>query len=83
MKPSFSFTANLDGPDDKSGTAKWSYFTTKRGEEKEVIVRQAFDTFLAANGINDMLIAVWEDGVRAGQNRVCNAVESSMIEFCR
>ena len=66
MKPKFEFRANSAELDDKSGIAVWRYTENRRGEEVEIIVRQSFDTFNAACGINGLIDAAWRIGEAAG-----------------
>ena len=66
MKPKFEFTANSAAPDDKSGVAVWRYTDSRHGKEVEMIVRQSFDTFDAAYGMDGLIDAAWRLGESAG-----------------
>jgi len=66
MKPTFEFMANSAATDDKSGVAVWHYTDSQRGEDVEMTVRQHFDTFPAAHGMNGLIDAAWRLGEAAG-----------------
>jgi hypothetical protein len=55
--------ANSAEADDKSGVAVWRYTNAR---EAEVIVRQRFDTFQAALGINELVRAAFCIGEAEG-----------------
>ena len=78
MKPSFEFTANSIEPGDKSGVGVWRYIDHKRGEEVEIVVRQRFDTFEGAHGMDHLIRAAWllgeADGYAACERNVLNAL---------
>ena len=66
MKPKFEFNANSTAESDKSGVAVWRYVDVRRGEDVEVIVRQPFETFEAAHGMNALIHAAWRLGEAEG-----------------
>ena len=78
MRPQFQFTADSGKADEKAGLAVWRYTVQQRGEDVEMIVRQRFDTFAAAFGMNDLIGAAWEAGIEAGLQRVCSAVDRTL-----
>ena len=79
--PQFSFLANSAEPDDTSGVATWVYLTENRGDEVEVVVKLQFNSFIEATEINKMIAVAYSAGLRAGDTRVCNAVDSAMREY--
>ena len=79
MKLKFEFTANSAAPDDKSGVAVWRYTDSRRGEEVDMIVRQSFDTFDAAYGMNGLIDAAW----RLGQDAGYAACERKVLDSLR
>ena len=80
-KPKFEFSADSMTAEDKSGLAVWRYQVEKYGEPVEKIVRQRFDSFDAAYGINQLIIDAWQAGIETGLERACNAVDSAMRQF--
>jgi hypothetical protein len=64
--PTFEFKANSALPADRSGVAVWRY---EDGRGVECIVRQHFDTFDAAFGINELVKAAWDIGEAVGFGR--------------
>ena len=78
MRPKFEFLANSEANEDTSGVAVWRYMKLKRGEEVEVIVRQRFDSFLAAHEINNMLDEAWRAGEAAGYDDCQRKVLAAM-----
>lgn len=64
-KPKFDFMANGSAPDDKSGVAVWRYPDPLRADV-EMVIRQSFDSFDAAFGINQVIEAAWRLGEAEG-----------------
>lgn len=80
-KPRFEFLADSDNADNKAGTARWTYTVERRGEPVEVIVRQHFDSFDAADAINELIRVAFEAGCVRGQSRVRDAVVAAVRTY--
>lgn len=66
MRPKFEFMANSGQAENQSGVAIWRYTDQVRGEDVEMVVRQSFETFAAAHGINALIDAAWRLGEAHG-----------------
>lgn len=67
-RPTFEFVATNSTPDDKSGVAVWRAKSRIKGSP-EIVVRQAFSTFIEAMVMNKLIKDAWADGEKAGHER--------------
>jgi hypothetical protein len=80
--PRFQFTNNsAKNLKDKSGIAKWTYYDNPKGILDVFVTELKFKDFIDANDMNNVVVAAYEAGVRAGKQEILNKLLSVTREY--